>query len=93
VEAAEIAVEDAMIVVEEAEAAVAEARSAEALARGPLESARNRLNALDTEARTITKILASSAVANGSFTPVAEEMRVERGYEAALGAALGDDLE
>lgn len=58
-----------MIVVEEAEAAVAEARSAEALARAPLETARNRLNALDTEARTITKILASSAAANGSFTP------------------------
>ncbi|NRF07840.1 chromosome segregation SMC family protein [Agrobacterium pusense] len=93
VEAAEIAVEDGLIVVEEAEAAVAEARSAEAMARGPLETARNRLNALDTEARTITKILASSAAANGSFTPVAEEMTVERGYEAALGAALGDDLE
>lgn len=93
VEAAEIAVEDALIVVEEADAAVAEARSAEAMARGPLETARNRLNALDTEARTITKILASSAAANGSFTPVAEEMTVERGYEAALGAALGDDLE
>ncbi len=93
VEAAEIAVEDALIVAEEAEAAVAEARSAEALARGPLETARNRLNALDTEARTITKILAASAAANGSFTPVAEEMTVERGFEAALGAALGDDLE
>ncbi|UXT96320.1 chromosome segregation SMC family protein [Agrobacterium tumefaciens] len=93
VEAAEIAVEDALIVADEAEAAVAEARSAEALARGPLETAKNRLNALDTEARTITKILASSAAANGSFTPVAEEMTVERGFEAALGAALGDDLE
>ncbi len=93
VETAEIAVEDAMIVVEEAETAVADARSAEALARGPLETARNRLNALETEARTITKILASSAAANGSFTPVAEEMTVERGFESALGAALGDDLE
>ncbi|WP_454700380.1 chromosome segregation SMC family protein [Agrobacterium burrii] len=93
VEAAEIAVEDALIVAEEAEAAVAAVRSAEALARGPLETARNRLNALETEARTITKILASSAAANGSFTPVAEEMTVERGFEAALGAALGDDLE
>ena len=93
VEAAEIAVEDALIVAEEAEAAVAAARSAEALARGPLETARNRLNALETEARTITKILASSAAATGSFTPVAEEMTVERGFEAALGAALGDDLE
>lgn len=39
------------------------------------------------------KITAASAAANGNFTPVAEEMTVERGFEAALGAALGDDLE
>ncbi|MFK0384718.1 chromosome segregation SMC family protein [Agrobacterium sp. NPDC090273] len=92
VEAAEMAVEDAAIVVEEAEALVAQARSTEALARGPLEAARNRLNGLETEARTIAKILASGA-ATGGFTPVAEELTVERGFEAALGAALGDDLE
>jgi chromosome segregation protein len=92
VEAAEIAVEDAMIVVEEAETAVAQARSAEALARGPVDAARSRLNALETESRTISKMLAAGA-ASGSFTPVAEELKVDRGFEAALGAALGDDLE
>ncbi|MDS7596397.1 chromosome segregation SMC family protein [Agrobacterium tumefaciens] len=92
VEAAEIAVEDAAIVAEEAETAVAEARSTEALARGPLEAARGRLNGLETEARTIAKILATGA-STGGFTPVAEELTVERGFEAALGAALGDDLE
>ncbi|MCI9866236.1 chromosome segregation protein SMC [Rhizobium skierniewicense] len=92
VEAAEIAVEDAMLVVEDAETAVADARSAEALARGPVEAARSRLNALETEARTISKMLAAGAV-SGSFTPVAEDLTVQRGFEAALGAALGDDLE
>ncbi|KXG87970.1 chromosome segregation protein SMC [Agrobacterium bohemicum] len=92
VEAAEISVEDALILVEEAESAVADARSAEALARGPVDAARGRLNALETEARTISKMLAAGAV-SGSFTPVAEELRVDRGFEAALGAALGDDLE
>ncbi len=92
VEAAEITVEDALIVVEEAESAVADARSAEAMARGPVDTARNRLNALETEARTISKMLAAGAV-SGSFTPVAEELKVDRGFEAALGAALGDDLE
>lgn len=92
VEAAEIAVEDALIVAEEAETAVAEARSAEAFARGPVEAARSKLNALETEARTISRMLAAGA-ASGSFTPVAEELRVDRGYEAALGAVLGDDLE
>ncbi len=92
VEAAEIAVDDALILVEEAESAVAEARSAESLARGPVDMARNRVNALETEARTISKMLAAGA-ASGSFTPVAEELQVDRGFEAALGAALGDDLE
>lgn len=92
VEASEMAVEDALIAVEEAETAVAQARSAEALARGPVDLARNRLNALETEARTISKMLAAGA-ASGSFTPVAEELKVDRGFEAALGAALGDDLE
>ncbi|QCI98490.1 chromosome segregation protein SMC [Agrobacterium larrymoorei] len=92
VEAAEMAVEDALIAVEEAETAVAQARSAEALARGPVDLARNRLNALETEARTISKMLAAGA-ASGSFTPVAEQLKVDRGFEAALGAALGDDLE
>ncbi|MGL4094565.1 chromosome segregation SMC family protein [Agrobacterium cavarae] len=92
VEAAEIAAEDALIAAEDAETAVAESRSAEALARGPVDMARNRLNALETEARTIAKMLAAGA-ASGSFTPVADELKVDRGFEAALGAALGDDLE
>ncbi|MDQ1185307.1 chromosome segregation SMC family protein [Agrobacterium larrymoorei] len=92
VEAAEIAAEDALVAVDVSETAVAEARSAESLARGPVDMARNRLNALETEARTISKMLAAGA-ASGSFTPVAEELKVDRGFEAALGAALGDDLE
>nr|CAD6422349.1 chromosome segregation protein SMC [Rhizobium sp. Q54] len=92
VEAAEFAVEEAAAAAEEAEVALASARSAEAMARKPLEAARSRLNELETEARTISKMLAASAV-SGDFSPVAEEIRIDRGYEAALGAALGDDLE
>ncbi len=92
VEAAEMVAEDALSSVVQAETAVAEARSAESFARGPVDSARNRLNALETEARTISKMLAAGA-ASGSYTPVAEELKVDRGFEAALGAALGDDLE
>ena len=92
VEAAEFAVEEATAAAEEAEVALASARSAEAIARKPLEAARSRLNELETEARTISKMLAASAV-SGDFSPVAEEIRIDRGYEAALGAALGDDLE
>ena len=92
VEAAEFALEEAGAAVEEAEVALASARSSEAMARKPVETARSRLNAVETEARTISKMLAASE-ASGDFSPVAEAIRVDRGYEAALGAALGDDLE
>ncbi|CDZ73034.1 Chromosome segregation protein SMC [Neorhizobium galegae bv. orientalis] len=92
VEAAEIAVEDATIAVEDVEAALSAARSAELMARGPVEAARSALNALETEARTISKMLAAGAT-SGDFVAVADMIRVDRGFEAALGAALGDDLE
>ncbi len=92
VEAAEFAVEEAAAAAEEAEVALGSARAAEALARKPVEAARARLNALETETRTISRMLTASE-ASGDFSPVAEAIRVDRGYEAALGAALGDDLE
>jgi chromosome segregation protein len=92
VEAAEIGLEDATIAAEEAESALAATRAAELTARRPLEDARTALNGLQTEARTISKMLAAGATA-GDYVPVAEMVHVERGYEAALGAALGDDLE
>ncbi|MUZ71134.1 AAA family ATPase [Agrobacterium vitis] len=92
VEAGEYAVEEAESTVGQAEEALSAARRAEALARGPVEAARSALAALETEAKTIAKMLASSASA-GEFSPVADALTVERGFETALGAALGDDLE
>ena len=92
VDAAEIALEDATAAAEDAEAALGATRSAEAAARRPVQDARTALNGLETEARTISKMLAAGA-ASGDYVPVAEMVHVERGYEAALGAALGDDLE
>ncbi|MGV2121533.1 chromosome segregation SMC family protein [Agrobacterium vitis] len=92
VEAGEYAVEEAETTVAQAEEALSAARRAEALARGPVEAARSVLAALETEAKTIAKMLASSASA-GEFSPVADALTVERGFETALGAALGDDLE
>jgi chromosome segregation protein len=92
VEAAEVAVEDAAIAAEDVEAALVTARAAELSARGPVEAARSALNALETEARTISRMLAAGA-ASGAFPPVADMIRVDRGFELALGAALGDDLE
>ncbi|WP_429929670.1 chromosome segregation SMC family protein [Agrobacterium vitis] len=92
VEAGEYAVEEAESTVAQAEEALSAARRAEALARGPVEAARSTLAALETEAKTIAKMLAASASA-GEFSPVADALTVERGFETALGAALGDDLE
>lgn len=92
VEAAEIALEDATAAAEEAEAVLASTRAAEFSARRPVEDAKTKVNGLETEARTISKMLAAGA-ASGDYVPVAEMVHVERGYEAALGAALGDDLE
>ncbi|TWB55428.1 condensin subunit Smc [Rhizobium sp. ERR 922] len=92
VEAAENVVADAESEIQRVEAVLAKARETEALSRGPVEQARARLNALETEARTISKMLAAGDT-SGAFSPVAEELRVDRGFETALGAALGDDLE
>jgi chromosome segregation protein len=62
------------------------------MSRAPADQARSKVNALETEARTISRMLAAGAAA-GEFSPVADDLRVDRGFETALGAALGDDLE
>ncbi len=48
-------------------------------------------NAFSTERETIAKLLAPAN--DGDFPPVVDNIRVSPGYETALGAALGDDLE
>ncbi|RWM31940.1 chromosome segregation protein SMC [Mesorhizobium sp.] len=91
-------VEDALARLEEselgavaAEQAVAEARAAENAARPPLQDARGELARIETEARTLAKIL--NAASGDLFPSVLEQISVERGYETALGAALGEDLD
>ncbi len=74
-----------------AERAVAEARGAESAARPPLQEARAELARIEAEARTLAKIL--NAVTGDLFPAVLEQISVDRGYEAALGAALGEDLD
>ncbi|MDX3925499.1 MAG: chromosome segregation SMC family protein [Shinella sp.] len=89
---AEAALEEAGAMLLAVEEALEEARAAEAAARPPVEAARSRLNGIETEARTIRRMLEAGA-SGGSFAPVVEEVHVDRGYETALGAALGDDLD
>jgi chromosome segregation protein len=74
-----------------AEAAHAQAREAEARTRAPLAEAERKAQKLETEAATLSKLL--TAGSGGFWPPVTDEISVEKGYEAALGAALGDDLD
>jgi chromosome segregation protein len=73
------------------EAGHAAAREKRDTARKPLDAAERRVQRLDTEAKTIGKLL---AVENKNlWPPVMDALVVEAGYEKALGAALGDDLD
>ncbi|HZT51422.1 MAG TPA: chromosome partitioning protein ParA, partial [Stellaceae bacterium] len=76
-----------------AEAAAEELRAAEAAetaARAPLELAERNRAKLRAEAQALTELLA--AASDRRFAPVLDSIQVAQGYEAALGAALGDDL-
>jgi chromosome segregation protein len=74
-----------------AEAAHSAARQALEVVRKPLAEAERRGNRLETEARTLAKLLRVDA--KNLWPSALEEVAVEKGFEAALGAALGDDLE
>lgn len=75
----------------DAEAAARAAGEAERLLRGPVAEAEREAQRLDTEARTLARVL---DLENGDlFPPLVDRLTVEAGYETALGAALGDDLE
>ncbi|MER8969803.1 chromosome segregation protein SMC [Mesorhizobium sp. M0808] len=74
-----------------AEQAVAEARAGESAGRPPVQDAKAELARIETEARTLAKIL--NAASGDLFPSVLEQISVERGYETALGAALGEDLD
>ena len=67
------------------------AREAADRLRAPAQEADRRAQRLETEVRTLEKMLASGG---GERWPRAiDRLSAERGYEAALGAALGDDLD
>jgi chromosome segregation protein len=90
-DAAEIALEDGEQAEAHATAALSAANAAEAEARRPVEAARAQLQMLETEARTIEKML--SAGGKSDFAPIADQISAAAGYETALGAVLGDDLD
>ncbi len=74
-----------------AEARHATAREEELKARAPLTEAERKAQNLATQIATLSKLL--NAGTGGFWPAVTEEISVAKGYEAALGAALGDDLD
>ena len=68
-----------------------QARDAEARSRGPLADAERAAQRIDAEVSALTKLI--SATPSGKWRPAIDAVDVARGYEAALGAALGDDLQ
>ncbi len=60
-------------------------------ARGPLTDAERAAQRLETEAKTLMKLLAVET--KNMWPPITDHIQVTKGYEKALGAALGDDLD
>ena len=92
------AVAGAQAALSEAEAAAVAAEATQTNARAELEAARaalgeseKRTQRLETEAKTLSKML--SLETRSLWPPVIDHVSVEKGYEKALGAALGDDLD
>ena len=74
-----------------AEEAHIAARDVETRLRGPLAESEAEARGLEAEARTLQKLLGSPG--EGGYAPIVDSLQVARGYETALGAALGDDLD
>ncbi|WP_029075725.1 chromosome segregation protein SMC [Kaistia adipata] len=92
VSAAEATIAKADEQVMAAEGRAIAARESETAARTPLAEAERALSGIETEARTLAKILGSGAPA-GRRPPLLDTLSVAKGYEAALAAAFGDALD
>jgi chromosome segregation protein len=96
--AAEGETENARAAAEKARAAAEDARvkfqdveSVEASARDPLEDAERDVQRLSAEVKALSDLLHPQG--EGLFPPLVDAVTVQSGYEAALAAALGDDLQ
>ena len=77
--------------VSEAEGLVRFLRQAETDQRQAHDETRRKADGLSTEVRTLTNLLKSS---DGDLWPaLVDSLNVQQGYETALGAALGDDID
>ncbi len=76
--------------VEAAEAKRGDLASAEQEARTAARAAEDRLGRFQTEARGLAQLLVTG---KRDHPPALDKVRADKGYEAALAAALGDDLD
>jgi len=91
VETAQAALAEAEETAQTSESAHQTARQALETARLPFAEAERRAQRLETEAKTLAKVLAVET--KNMWPPVIDGMSVEKGYEKAIGAALGDELD
>ena len=89
-DAALTALQDARTRLEAAEAAHAAAAATEIRARDTARKAEDQLGRMKTEARGLAQL--SAQAAKTAYPPALDRVSSEQGYEAALAAALGDDL-
>ncbi|EFL88905.1 chromosome segregation protein SMC [Ahrensia sp. R2A130] len=83
--------EKAALARDEAERQAETAREADQAARQPLVEAQAELNRIETEARTLSKML--NAGGKDLFPAALDQIKVAAGYERALGAAFGEDVD
>jgi chromosome segregation protein len=90
-EAAEEAEAQSEAAAQASETAQANARQKLEASRAPLVEADKRVQRLETEARTISKMVNSET--KNLWPPIIDGVTVAKGYEKAFGAVLGDDLD
>ena len=90
-EAAELALHDAERAVDAAEATLAETRETEAAAQEPKDKADQIVRTLDSEIAGLERLLRKAT--GPQAPPVIDRIRTKDGYEKAVAAALGDDLQ
>jgi chromosome segregation protein len=74
-----------------AEVALRVSRQVETDTRQAHDEARRKAERLQTEVRTLTNLL--KAGGDDLWPALVDQLKVQQGYEAALGAALGDDID
>jgi chromosome segregation protein len=91
VEAVRTEAAEARIALDLAESRLAAASLTESQARVPLDETEHEFQRLDAETRALANLLRPTG--GDLWPPLIDSLKVEPGYESALAAALGDDLD